>query len=1448
MPRKLTLDTSLEGKKIRDENDVGFFESALAGVATGLWNIPKGFVSLGAEVFDLVGNTDTAKDVENWFDEVNPWDDEAEARTVGKIFQAITQVAPLGIGGYSMGARYGSKLARKLASTANVALKGPKGAARLQWQAKDLAQKALSAKKAGKTFSLNKFGSKIAKTGMGIVGGGVGEMVVADEDIGTLADMLQGTSLEKYAPTMMNRETKEGREEAYRRIMNRIKFGTEGALFNLSIVGAGKGIKKLRAPATKPVTEYRDNVITRNLEKWFLRLKPAGFGTEKTLEALKRSESSIKAVQFAAMEANKKFDDTLKGIFPMIRSNYLAKTGSKMTAADNVLAEKQFLEEIYEIIRPKAVDPKLIGPVRPDQVRLLKQEGIDLAKKAAEKKVTLLNKGGIFNIKDYQITPKLKKLMDKVTKAGGNPEKLKDAIMNMRMSVDNISTRFLQSGMPQELSDTIASQMGRYLTTEYKQFVQRGPFMRYKVTAQQKQNAINLRAGDLKKFYASKGMPINDARIVNQAAKDVDEFIKLKSIDQADVYQLTGKNTDVQTVVDKATKAEVEAVKVNPNILKTKVLEPWQKELAGTIKDPRYAFYSSVGKMAHLNYTMKYMDDIAKLGSEGKNKFIFSADELSAAERANSLKFKQVKSHGMDGLTALEGKYIRAPMYDEIFDVTSNWLNRSSVGMAYKYMLLAPKGISQITKTILSPLTHARNFLSATAFAAANGAIFPSFGDIRTLAPKILGGEGLAAKAYGLTGKRVLGTMTKSDKDLYRRLLKRGVVDTNVQTNESMRVLKDAFGDPQLADRRFLGGLMRGDAIQKATKTFGKFQDAYVAEDDFWKIITWNLERNRYGEIFNKSGINAGNYLAKLNEDSAMGKYLKGSVSREFNSYSEFLDEVAGRMVRNQVPNYAYVGKTARALRQSPYGNFIAFPIEIIRTGNNILEQAVKEFSQGSAMIKAGIKGGEQIRNLGLRRGLSFGMTVGGVPFTLTQIFKSKNDVTDEEMDALRRFVPEWSKNSTLLPTGRDEDGYLKYMDFSYSNAYDTLIRPFQAVMNEMTQGEATEDSLMKALGTGTTDAVMELMEPFASESIYTEALLDSTIRRGIGRQGRRVWSEEDDNFVKIMKGIGHIGASLQFGSYKQLKRIGQSVTGTPDEYGRTFDLEDEIHSLYGMREIKSDPERAMTFKVTNFGSKLKKAENLFTSPLLKGGRVSPEDIINGYKYSEVRRFHTLRSMYQDVEAARELGMSEGKIRKKIKARKGLSKDVVNSVLRGFYTPKKPSSFFVTRMNEITRDLNLAQGVDTPNPYYQALPTLREIINQNRRISLLNDTPKLLDIETAEYSKGGRVGMQDGGEPGGEPGGDRDLAASVWITEPEPVKQSFDYDFEKYYVSGVWMDKAKAEAPKQPLPPTPPVDAKAMKDPMVNTNLMQTGLTQTEQALLSNEEKSIRLRQRGMSA
>ena len=284
----------------------------------------------------------------------------------------------------------------------------------------------------------------------------------------------------------------------------------------------------------------------------------------------------------------------------------------------------------------------------------------------------------------------------------------------------------------------------------------------------------------------------------------------------------------------------------------------------------------------------------------------------------------------------------------------------------------------------------------------------------------------------------------------------------------------------------------------------------------------------------------------------------------------------------------------------------------------------------------------------------------------------------------------------------------------------------------------------------------------------------------------------------------------------------------------------------FGIKQ--SDPERSLIYKTTAFNSDLKKAENLFTSPLLKGGRVSPEDIISLYQYSESRRFHTLKKMAKDVEAMRNLGMPDYKIRKEIEKRQDLGKDVVNDLILGVYTPKKPSEFFVTRMGEINRDLNQKEGRSVPNPFYLALSSLNNIINKNRRIDLIDGSLSMSDLGVEGMAKGGRVGMENGGEAG-----DKELAASVWVTEPEPVKQSFEYDFNKYYESGIWMGKVKAEAPqateapKQPLPPTPPVNANAIKDMRVNANVMQTGLTPTEQALLSPEEQVMRLKQRGIA-
>ena len=50
-------------------NDPSIIGSMVAGLATGLIRIPEGAISLAASLYDLTADTDTAAEVEQWFDE-----------------------------------------------------------------------------------------------------------------------------------------------------------------------------------------------------------------------------------------------------------------------------------------------------------------------------------------------------------------------------------------------------------------------------------------------------------------------------------------------------------------------------------------------------------------------------------------------------------------------------------------------------------------------------------------------------------------------------------------------------------------------------------------------------------------------------------------------------------------------------------------------------------------------------------------------------------------------------------------------------------------------------------------------------------------------------------------------------------------------------------------------------------------------------------------------------------------------------------------------------------------------------------------------------------------------------------------------------------------------------------------------------------------------------------
>jgi ferritin-like metal-binding protein YciE len=1419
MPKSLDEVYNSQQSKKKKDDDVGFFESALAGVATGLWNIPKGAFSLGATVFDLIGDTNTARDVEKWFDDVNPFDDEAEARTVGKITQAISQIAiPAGYG-------------FKLGSTAAKA-----------WQARtaaDLAKKAIEAKRAHKYFSLARVGNLIAKTPTrakligGVVGGGLGEAVVADEDIGTFGDIARGTSLEPFAITMMNKdENLKGREDALRRLVNRLKFGTEGALFNLALVGAGKGIQKLRKPKDS-LEAYSKNRLKAFAQKYGeFGLTAKGAGPRAVFESKEAAKGMEKAVAVEATNLVNALEDNLKAVGDTFYEGYLKSKGAIRVGQTG---QQRVLEDIQKIISPKSteaeriLDPALakgrlkeLDPVF--QYKKLQKELVEVASSRSknlddtalenllvdlrdkfkllkqqhpniENMVKQFDEKGIFTVDDLKVTKELDDLLGRVKESAGEEvaDRLKRNIFDMRLAVDNMSGRLLQKQMPKEIADTIKANFGRYLNTTYRQYEQRGFFglFKYKPTQEIIDRSEELFVESKLKSLGRQATPKELTRYKNQARETVEDYMRKMADDEIDPRMQVESNIDKEIINE---------VQVRDSIVRKSAVEPWQRELLGEIKDPSYTFFNTVGKQANLNATLSYMDDIAKIGAEGDDAFIIDPERIiqsritkakqdrlvgysgpAFSELEDEILERQIRQKVSDELgfldnskwtlvknatkvpTPLDGKYIKTPVYDSIFDTSSNWLNRSYAGQFYKTMVLAPKAGSQIAKTILSPLTHVRNALSAGAFVSANGAFFPNYGDWKLLNP--FSSQSIYKQAYGISGKRVFGTMTKADSELYQKLLKVGVVDSQVQANETKRLFRDMFKDPAAVDRSLTTKVPQKVGMEtkrKLLKGYAKLQDAYIAEDDFWKIINWNLERNRYQKLTKSIGVDENNFkaiidsktpqrLAETAEEFAarqaksreaiasLGEngqkiadyfselaqrrgYIESGIDN-IQQYSNFLDEIAGNLTRNQVPNYGYVGRTARALRQSPFGNFIAFPLEIMRTGNNILTRSIDDIASGIP----------EIQQLGYKRLASFGATVVGVPAAVVGAAKSYHDVDDEEMDALRRIVPEWSKNSTLVPMGRDKNGYLKYIDFSYSNAYDSLTRPVMAVYRGLAQSGEDKESLAKGLGEGMLDSFSEILKPYATESIYTEALIDSTFRRGVGRGGRKIWSEEDDFGVKTFKGISHIAQSLAPGSLSQFKRLAEATSGVSDDYGRTFNLSDEIHGLYGMRVINSDPERALKYKVTSFGSNLKKDYNLFIAPLLRGGRVTPEQIIERYGYAEGRRFNTMREMFKDIEAMRKLGMKDFKIRGELRKRKGIKRDAIDQVLRGDYTPEYPSKFFIERIGEINRDLNRREGVTLPNPYFKALPYLTKIIRDNRRLDLRDDLFTLPEFDLPDY-------------------------------------------------------------------------------------------------------------------
>jgi hypothetical protein len=172
------------------------------------------------------------------------------------------------------------------------------------------------------------------------------------------------------------------------------------------------------------------------------------------------------------------------------------------------------------------------------------------------------------------------------------------------------------------------------------------------------------------------------------------------------------------------------------------------------------------------------------------------------------------------------------------------------------------------------------------------------------------------------------------------------------------------------------------------------------------------------------------------------------------------------------------------------------------------------------------------------------------------------------------------------------------------------------------------------------------LIEPFFSESIYYGLVADLFIRRGVDRDGNRVWNPEDDVIDKYIKGITHFGYTASPLSYPQLKRLYAAATDQTIK-GQEYNIPEELLGFFGARPVNIRPLNVINFAVSDFSDQERNQRLLITENMFTGDPVTDRNmVIEQYWKANKKRLDSMSALRRKVDAAILLGENPKKIYK----------------------------------------------------------------------------------------------------------------------------------------------------------------------------------------------------------
>ena len=1314
-------------KEVEPVDNFSTTEAMVAALIDGNIKLVKGPVNVGLELIDLARGSGIEPDssavaiVEKYFTDsvlgkiATEAEDIAFSDAAGKLTSAAVQIYGLSKPTQAL-TDWGFKTANKYFEAAKIG--------KVASNSKNVQAALKEVKKLNNLSGKQKFASFL-------IGGGLGMAVVADpEEFGTLSELLKGTKFESTLGVLgLDRQKKtDPRDDAARKLYNRIKLGVETGLISAPIIYAAGKVGNVIRKQTNDVAASNED-LDKWIERYFVApLRARGLKSEELFESTQRVKNKIASGQVSGIDIIKDIDGTLLKIAkesniskgsPELK-RLIGRMDELLVTGTDVIKGKEFLF--------KGFDAKKLS-----EFRKFASSELKLGETQIERLVQELSKArNLFNT--YKNT----------FFAGGN-----------------INTA------AKEFSNIMSSRMQNMWTSEYKIFEDN-----FKIFPWLNYRPIQSYLDDAKKVlgrYASQ----NGAKLTSLDLDDQLETIlkevrrdKLTGAPEFPLYNQSILAEDGIQYINIA--KSFEGGKFKPSeFFKTEGDVRTFQRLFGQKRDLRNTIINTMTDLSTLTAKDEFYNNILNLNNDlikqGRSGIFYSTPTQARTGLRNVIGGEDIITTkgglnirspiGEDFYTnPLNGKYTSQPYADALDFSEKILFDEIAKNIWYQHLVLIPKGLTQISKTILGPFTHTRNFLTQGQFALLNGNLFK---DPRKITENF-------KRAFNTIQPQLLYRNAPKDQAMAKFLIEEGVLNTSAIGKDIAGLMDDLSRTGDVYSRLF------GKFGEGVKKIYQVAADLYIAEDDFWKVYSTFAEFDTYKNLYTNA-------------------YKAGKI-KDLPTDLQIMKQ-ATKIVRDTVPNYAYVGDAIQAMRRTPLGNFMAWPSSVLRSGLKTFELAQKEMKDPITY------------NQGVKRMFSFGTgTAVAVPAIQAAVHGAYG-VTTKAVSAARFFVPDFSTNSTLILT-RDENGDYKYIDGSGTFVYDTLTSPFQSIIAEVNMQTAYDPKapVIPAVYKGLIKGIGKLMEPFISESIWLETFNNLVTRNGVTRDGKKLWNEQMDAPDKIIEAVRYFVGQVAPGSYKQSQRLITAIEGKPGPRGEKYEISDEVAGFYGLRQVKLEPLKKMDFKLNEYQKSVADARKIFTIPAQRGGEISGDEFIENFYYANRKKYEAMNNLKITNEMAEVLNVRKNDLAKVYNDR-NLLRDYRYLEGNKFrpYTISKP---LMQRTEEIYKELstnfdNIEINKTLSN---QTLNSLSRMINNMERVPLGENIDNYINIE--DYLIG-----------------------------------------DKKTLLG-----PRSEAPTnvQPLPLQPQPDAQIVSKPPMPMN-QQTGLTATETGLLTNAEKAIRLKQQGLA-